>query len=293
MLSSPAGGPTLLRVELPYEGKPVTRPTNWGGQDGAFWAANDLRYDALLAPLTRHLLPAADIRPDDRVLDVGCGCGNTTRLAGRAARDGWALGVDLSGPMLATARQRAAEAGLTNVRYERGDAQRTPFDTVDLVLSQLGVMFFDDPVEAFTNLHRSLAPGGRLAFVCWQAFELNEGRVLRREALSRYVTVPPPRVTGALSFAEPARLREVLTAAGFGDIELTDVREPLVVGSTAEAATAFDLGDPTVREWLTEAGPAAAARATEALREAYAARETPDGVVLGSAAWLVTAAAHI
>jgi len=265
----------------------MSRPTDWKGQQGSYWADHDERYDTLLAPLSRHLLAAAAIEPGERVLDVGCGCGNTTRLAGRAAPDGSVLGVDLSEPMLAKARQRTREAGLTNVHFERADAQTHPFEHADLVMSQLGVMFFDDPVAAFTNLRRT---GGRLAFLCLQRLELNENRLVKRTALSPHVPVPPVRDgVGALSLADPARVRELLTRAGFVAVELTDVREPLLVGATADEAVRFELGDPTVAEWLAEAGADAAARATEALRAAYAARETADGVFLGSAAWLVTA----
>ncbi len=262
----------------------TARPNDWGGQDGAFWAAHDRRYDALLGRLTPHLLATAGIRPADRVLDVGCGCGNTTRLAGRRAAG--VLGVDVSEPMLDRARRRTEEAGLTNVRFLRADAQRTPFEPVEVVMSQFGVMFFDDPAAAFANLRRA---GERLAFLCWQAFERNENRSLLREVLGRYVEIPPPRTTGALSLAEPGRVRELLTGAGFRDVELTDVREPLLLGEDAEDAVEFELAEPVCREWLDGAGPAAARRAVDALREAYAARETPQGVLLGSAAWLVTA----
>jgi len=155
----------------------TAKPPDWGGEPGAFWAANDLRYDTMLAPLTTHLLDAAALTPADRVLDIGCGCGNTSRLAARQAAD--VLGADLSHAMLARARQRTEEAGLTNVRFVHADAQTTPFEPVDVVMSQLGVMFFEDPAAAFANLRRA---GGRLAFLCWQRPELNEKRMLLREA---------------------------------------------------------------------------------------------------------------
>jgi SAM-dependent methyltransferase len=230
-------------------------------------------------------MAAADLSGTDRVLDVGCGCGSTTRLAARQAAD--VLGVDLSEAMLATARRRATEAGLDNVRFERADAERTAFEPVDLVMSRLGVMFFDDPVAAFANLRRT---GRRLAFLSWQRAELNEGRTLLREALLPHVAIPaPPTTGGALSLAEPAQIRELLETAGYTGIELTDLREPLPIGRDAEDAVEFQLGDPTVGEWLAAAEPDAARRARDALLEAYAAKQSPDGVLLGSAAWLVTA----
>lgn len=266
------------------------RPNIWNDDLGTYWAANDTRYDAMLAPLTEQLLPAARLRSSDDVLDVGCGCGNTTRVAAGTASS--VLGVDLSEAMLATARRRATEAGIDNIRFEFANAQVTPFDPVDVVLSQLGVMFFDDPIAAFTNLHRALRPGGRLVFVCWQAHELNENRVVKRTALAEHLDLPPlDPAKGAMSLAEPRRVREVLGAAGFTDVELTDVREPVLIGRTAQDAADFQLGDPIVAGWLTDASQDTTARVAEALRSAYAERESPSGVWLGSAAWLVTARA--
>jgi SAM-dependent methyltransferase len=266
------------------EEQPTQRPSDWGGPDGRWWAANDLRYDTLLGRLTPHLLAAAEFAAADRVLDVGCGCGNTSRLAARRVAN--VLGVDLSEPMLATARRRAEEAGSDNVRFVLADAQRTAFEPVDVVMSQFGVMFFDDPAAAFANLRRT---GRRLAFLCWQRLEENENRMVQRGALGAHLSLPPPCKTGALSLAEPARVRELLAAAGFTDVSLTGVREPLVAGRDAEDAVEFALGQPTTSEWLAAADPDAARRARDALHTAYAARETPEGVLLGSAAWLVTA----
>jgi len=111
------------------------RPTTtWGGRGGSFWADNDERYDTMLAPMTPHLLKAADLRPTDRVLDVGCGCGRPSRLAARSAAS--VLGVDVDEAMIARARERSA--GIPNLRYELADAQVTPFEQVDVVMSHVG-----------------------------------------------------------------------------------------------------------------------------------------------------------
>ncbi|GAB3456920.1 class I SAM-dependent methyltransferase [Actinophytocola sediminis] len=267
----------------------MTRPPDWSGVDGTYWADHDERYDTVLAPLTRHLLAAADIQPTDRILDVGCGCGNTTRQAGRAAPRGGVLGVDLSPPMLAKARQRTEEAGVPNVSYQLANAQTHEFDPVDVVISQLGVMFFDDPVAAFTNLRRT---GGRLVFVCWQALELNENRVLKAAAMSPHVDVPTLSPgTGAASLADPARIDKILTAAGYTDITVTSLNEPLLIGRTVAEALDMELSQPTTAEALANAGPTATQQATEHLRAAYTARATPTGVHLNSATWLTTATA--
>jgi hypothetical protein len=189
--------------------------------------------------------------------------------------------------MLARARQRAAAAGLTNVRFVHGDAQTTTFEPVDVVLSQLGVMFFADPAAAFANLRRT---GGRLAFLCWQRVELNENRMVRLEALGPYVDLPAPTTTrGAMSLADPDHVRSLLGDAGYSDVELRDVREPLPAGRDADDAAMFALAEPSTAEALAAAGPDNARRAAEALRAAYAERETQEGVLLEAAAWLVTA----
>ena len=122
------------------------------------------------------MLAAAAIAPGDRVLDIGCGCGNTTLAAARAAGpDGSAHGVDLSVPMTDLGRQRA-EQERVNATFEVADAQTHPFKAgaFDVAVSRFGVMFFDDPVAAFTNIAGALRPGGRLAFVCWQDLMVND-----------------------------------------------------------------------------------------------------------------------
>jgi SAM-dependent methyltransferase len=253
----------------------------WNGPTGDHWARHVERYERLLGRLTPHLLRGAALGPTDRVLDVGCGCGNTTRKAAAIAAS--AHGVDLSGPMLAHARKT-----VTTATFEQADAQSHDFGEYDVVISQLGVMFFEDQAAAFANL-RKTAP--RLAFMSWQHPSKNEHGAVKRAALAPHVPMPPPTMDspGTFSLSDPDRVRDVLTAAGYSTIELTDVQEHLVLGTTAADTTEFVLGDPLVQELFLEAGEAAADRAREALLAAYTRYETPEGVRLGSAAWLVTA----
>ena len=129
---------------------------------------------------------ACDVQTRDRVLDVGCGTGQTTRAAALAAHDGSALGVDSSAPAVERARGFADAAGLGNVAFERGDAQVHPFagETFDLAISRFGTMFFHDAGAAFTNLARALRPAGRLVMLVWQAGDRNEWDVAIQRALA-------------------------------------------------------------------------------------------------------------
>jgi tRNA G46 methylase TrmB len=119
----------------------------WNGDEAAHWLVHEERYERMLVPFTDHLLTAAAIGGADRVVDIGCGTGSTTRAAARVAIDGEALGVDLSAAMLRQAARRAQQEGLTNVRFDHADAQVHHFTpgAGDVALSRFGVMFFTDP----------------------------------------------------------------------------------------------------------------------------------------------------
>src|ERR687893_824455 len=158
----------------------------WNGEEGEDWAARADRFDAASAAFDAGLLDAAAVGAADRVLDVGCGAGVSTRAAARVAVDGHATGIDVSAPLLAGARRRSAAAGLTNTTFVQGDAQVHPFGSAafDVALSRFGAMFFGDPVAAFTNLARALHPGGRLAVLSWQPPARNEWLLLLRRALA-------------------------------------------------------------------------------------------------------------
>lgn len=262
----------------------------WDGEAGQHWATHQDRFDAMLSQFTVHLIVAAGISATDRVLDVGCGCGETTRVAARMASEGTVLGVDLSGPMLERARLRAERERIANVAFEQADAQVADLPAVDVALSRFGVMFFDDPRAAFANVCRSLRPGGRLAFLCWREVTNNPYWVVIRGALAAFLT--PPEVgdgPGPFSLADPARVRGLLTDAGFGDVAVDPIAEPVCPGANADDAAEFVLMSGTARAMLADADEATVAKATDALRTALRPYETPDGVLVESAAWLVTA----
>lgn len=266
----------------------------WNGEEAAHWVTHEDRYDAMLRPFVGPLLTAAGISESDRVLDVGCGCGATTRAAARVADHGAALGVDLSEPMLEYARSRAREEKIGNARFEQADAQVHPFEAAsfEVAISRFGVMFFADAVAALANIARALRPGGRVAFVCWQDLLSNEWISVPGLAAAEHVPLPDlgaPGAPGPFSMADRARLDRLLLEASFADVHIEPVEEPLSVGREIEETVDFLRETGMGRALLAGADRAAASRALDAVREALVPYRTPDGVVLGSAAWLVTA----
>ncbi|RFS81819.1 class I SAM-dependent methyltransferase [Actinomadura spongiicola] len=240
--------------------------------------------------LWRHnevLRRAAGVGPRDHVLDIGCGTGQTTREAARAASAGSAYGVDVSEGAIERAREIARREGIGNVDFACADAQvDLPVERFDLVISRFGVMFFGDPVAAFTNIRRALRPGGRLAMIVWQSRERNEWAVAVQRALG---VSAGSGVPDAFSLGEPEVLEGTLGAAGFSDVALTDVEEPVYYGPNVDVALEWVRGFSTTRSVLDGLEPGAAEQAVGRLRETLGAYLGDDGVWLGSRAWVVTA----
>jgi len=274
----------------------------WNGPSGRYWIEHRERHLAEHQRLTPHLFQAAAISPGERVLDVGCGCGTTTISAAQAARgtgaDGFdvarlggvAVGLDLSGPMLDVARQLATEAGTANVRFVRGDAQACPLrqNSCDVLISNFGIMFFDDPAAAFASIAAILRPGGRLAFLCWRDDTENEVFAIPLRAINACSQWPDPAADDL--FADPRRMRELLSRTGWHEIAITPVTEQAWIGSDVDDVMAYIRGMPRISDLIAGLDdPAAAERALTAVAEQYAARQTPDGVWVRAAAWLVTA----
>ncbi|MGA9832584.1 MAG: class I SAM-dependent methyltransferase [Trebonia sp.] len=263
----------------------------WNGYEGAHWAANDDRYDIVNSGFNEPLLDAAGIGETSRVLDVGCGNGKLTRLAASRAPHGQATGLDLSGPMLARARARAAEEGIGNVTFEQGDAQVYPLPPggFDVAVSRFGVMFF--AVAAFANIGHGLRPDGRLAIACLPDLSGTDlGPVFA--AAAAHLPAPPPPATGTASpesLADPERAREVLIGAGFTDVSWTRVETAQVWGRNVVDAAGFIWGWGPVQFRVRHAGPGAITKAWAALEDALAPFAAAGGVILRGAAWLVTA----
>jgi SAM-dependent methyltransferase len=250
-------------------------------------------YDAELRLHNDALRRVYGIRPEDRVLDIGCGAGQTTRDAARLARNGWALGVDISKEMIERARALAEAEGVRNVTFEQADAQvhRLPPEHFDLAISRFGTMFFGDPVAAFANIGRAVRPGGRLVMMVWQGHEQNDWSVSIQRSLggAHGLPNPAPETPDPFSLADPATVTEILNAAGFAEVTFTDVHEPVYYGPDVAAALAWVRGFAGVKEVLNRLDPAAAERALERLRQTLAAHARTDGVSFDSRAWIVKA----
>ncbi|HET6189199.1 MAG TPA: class I SAM-dependent methyltransferase [Trebonia sp.] len=266
---------------------------DWNGASGREFIEQRERHEQMLGRLRARLLAAAAIQDGEYVLDVGCGCGETTILAARAAGRGHALGADLSRIQVAEARRLAA-AGVANVRFEVADVQVHPFGAgvFDVVLSSFGVMFFDDPAVALGNLRKALLRGGRLAFACWRTRAENPVFTTGfAEAAAVLGLREMPGPGAAFSLAGTARAGALLSGAGFGGIEFVKADEPMLIGRDVDDVLAYERTSPTAAEILAGLSPAQADELTRQVRDRLMAYASPGGVVMPGAAWLVTAQA--
>jgi SAM-dependent methyltransferase len=262
----------------------------WDGDEGAYWAAHAEHFDRSVGAYHHEFLAAAEIAPADRVLDIGCGTGQTTRDAARRAPEGHALGVDLSAAMIEYARQRAAAEEVRNARFDQADAQIHPFPVggFDVAISRTGATFFGDMHAGVANVARALREQARLALLTWQPPPANEWFLALTGALAggRALPQPPPDAPGPFALSDPERIHTLLAGAGFTDIAVTAMTKPMWFGTTADDAAAFTLG---LLGWMLDGLDSdARTRAIEALHATVAAHETPNGVLFGSGTWLVT-----
>lgn len=266
----------------------------WNRIEARHWVDHQQQYDEMLEPFGAAVLETARVTAAERVLDVGCGNGATTRSAARAATDGSALGIDLSEGMVERARDLAKSEGLTNVDFEQDDAQTRAFQSdFDCAISRFGVMFFEDPVAALANIRSSLRDGGRVAFAVWQDLLANEWLAVPAGGLLEHITMPDlgQPGPGPFSLSDADHVRHVLDAAGYSDIALDGFQTQMLVGGrgTLDEAVDFLRNTGIARALLDEAAPDVEQRAMAAVRELLEPRMTPEGLRLGGSAWLVTA----
>ena len=267
----------------------------WTSVAGPKWSSHQEHQDQVLQPISDRLIAAANPKPGDRVIDVGCGCGATTiDFAQRVSPGGEVLGLDISQPMLARARERAPRD--LPMKFELADATVYDFkpNGADLAASRFGVMFFADPARSFANLRKGLKVGGRLTFVCWREAKQNPWLIVPLREAGKHAPALPeadPEAPGPFAFASEDRVRRILIDAGFADVGLEpqDFELDIAAGRGLDTAVkaAMTIG-PTSRI-LDGQSDAVRAAATADIRKALAEHARGDRVPLGAAIWMVTA----
>lgn len=268
----------------------------WNGAAAERWVRHQASIDLAFGSFGREAIERLAPLPGERILDVGCGSGETLgELARRVGDSGEVVGVDVSRPLLAQARERLR--GASNIELILADASSHAFDArFDAVFSRLGVMFFAEPVLAFQNLRRALAPGGRLAFVCWQSLDDNAWCSVPL-AVARPVLVNPPapspsHTPGPFAFADPRHVRRVLAGAGFSRIEVSSQRGPVLISNEGlDVAVDFAVRIGPVARLFAEQPEATRELIRQRLRSALAPAATARTVTLDGAVWLVSARA--
>ncbi len=247
-------------------------------------------------------LSAHPPNPGDRVLDVGCGFGDTTqRLVQLVRPNGSALGIDVSENFIEAAAREAKEAGLSNISFMVGDVQVTEFEQqFDYAFSRLGVMFFADPVVAMRNIRRALVPGGRLCAVVWRNRHDNEWVYRAEKVVEKYLEEPedsdePTCGPGPFSMASADTTSDILLGAGFEEVELRRSDLPITIGHDLDHAIAFNLALGPAGEVVRLSGDDAdrvRPKIEADLRKALADFVQPDGEVVAPAStWIVSAKA--
>jgi len=266
----------------------------WNGPIGQAWAKYQEKRDRDHAGITGPLMEWAAAKPNEAVLDIGCGSGTTTlMLAERVGHSGKVVGIDLSGPMLEVARRRA-EAARHPAQFIQADASEYGFENqvFDIGFSQLGVMFFADPVAAFANIRRALKKRARIAFACWRSPAEHLWASIPENAARPFLPDSPPadpNAPGRFSLRLPDRIKQVLGGAGFFSIEIEKLDARTFAGATPEEAASSVIDSGPLQRNLANADEATRQKVREAVTERLAAEMRPDGIYLTSAAWLVRA----
>lgn len=255
----------------------------------------------LVDGLTHHsaaIFPSLPVEAGDRVLDVGCGFGDTViQLAQRVGPNGSVVGIDCCEAFLNIGRDDAAAAGLANVSFVEGDAQSYAFaPEYDFVFSRFGTMFFENPVRGLRNMRTAMKPGARMIMIVWRTVDDNPWLGMPKQVILEFL--PPPGEDartcgpGPFSMANRETVAGMLKSAGYLDPEFKRVDAPVLVGETAKDSMEFQLALGPAGEVFREAGELAEQRRPEieaALESAIAPSLTDEGIVMDSSSWVITA----
>lgn len=267
----------------------------WNGVLGQRWVAMQKEIDSIVVPFGDAALMAAMPRSGERVLDIGCGCGGTSiEIARIVGATGEVLGIDVSQPMLEVARSRAALAQCANLAFRDGDASEVGLPAnMDLLFSRFGVMFFSQPIAAFSHLLKSLRAGGRCVFVCWRAPRDNAWAMTPLSAARKAMDITPapadPDAPGPFAFADEERLRTILSGAGFGEIRMRRFDAALSLGETPRAAAENAARMGPVSRLVEEVGVEHLPVILDAVERSLASLAAPSGhVSLNGSTWVVS-----
>ena len=265
----------------------------WNGVGGHTWVDRQAHTDITLQAVSDALLAHAAPKPGERVLDVGCGCGASTLDFARAVGPSGAVeALDISEPMLAEAQNRARAAGISNVDWRQGDAATTTLAGYDVLTSMFGLMFFGDPVAAFTHMRGAANRGARMSFVCWRSLAENPWMQVPMGAVALHLPPRPPgdpNAPGMFAFADPKRVSQLLTDAGWAqpEFEKLDCSLDVAAGRGLDEAVAQSTKIGAVNSWLRNQPSEIVTAAIESLRDAFAPHASGPHVRLPGAAWLV------
>ena len=274
----------------------------WNGDAGKRWAQEDDTMARLLRPISEALLAHARVQGCNSALDIGCGGGSQSLMLAQSLGPGArVLGVDISEPMLQVARNKASASNdaIAEMTFLQADASSHVFDKedFDLVFSRFGVMFFDDPEAAFSNIRTALRPQARLAFCCWQPAKDNAWTRIPLKAALQHLPapeMPDPHAPGPFAFADPRRVEKILQSSGFSAVAVESFTMDMRFGEAPTLAQ-------SVRE-LAMIGPVSrllAGQEPDVLKQVFASMEEAlapyyqGGVLsLPGAVWFVTAEAN-
>ena len=268
----------------------------WSGAGGDVWVNKQKEMDIMLNPLGTRAIDKLDLNQETKILDIGCGCGATTLEIAKKIKDGTITGVDISEPMLKKASQNAAALELSNTSFQVLDVQvdKMPSNDFDIAFSRFGVMFFEDPFEAFSNISKSLKENGQLSFVCWQNPSLNPWQSLSIQVIKQFLDLPapPPKSPGPFAFEDKTYIQEILEQSNFKDIVIDDNQEDIVMfsgKSIQEACEDYLTINPVVTEMLENSEEKLKEEILVALIDKFSDFHNGDGLLFPSATWIVTA----
>ncbi len=269
----------------------------WTSAAGPQWVQQQPMFDHMLVHFGHAALSALAGQAGEHIIDIGCGTATTTlAIADAVGPAGWVIGADISPTMIDAARQRAsaypqASFVVADAQTERIAPAHQP---ADAVFSRFGVMFFVDPVAAFTNIATNVRSGGRLAFVCWQHEQDNEWISLPAGIMRQFTpepVLPPHNAPGPFAFHDCDRLREILTAAGWGSVQIDPFSAPTTMGAGLglDAAVTQSMSTSAGQILGSQVDAATFAAATEAVRAALSERMLGGAVTFPGNVWVVTA----